>query len=354
MRNGNGDIYARRVNAAGTAQWTSDGVAITSAGSMGNPTIVSDGVGGAIVGWLITYDSGFDFFAQHVNGSGAPQWADGGIPLTFPANDRNYLEMVADGAGGAVVAWSDSRNGLPDIFASIINGNTPAGTNVVVSPVDPTTGGTPVTVTFDDVGSGSTTLVTSPVGPALPGTFSLGDGTYYQLSTTALLNGSATVCISYNESALTVPESAVRLVHYDATLLHWVDITTSLDMVLNRVCGVTTSLSPFVIGAGTVAGVDDAATPARLALHQNLPNPFGPSTMIAFDVPKGGADVRITIYDVAGKQVRSLVARPFAAGVHRASWDGRDDHGQAAAAGVYFCRMDAGALRQTRRMVLLR
>ena len=94
--------------------------------------------------------------------------------------------------------------------------------------------------------------------------------------------------------------------------------------------------------------------PERVALHPNSPNPFNPSTMIAYDVPSGGADVQLAVYDVQGRLVRRLVDAPKAAGTHRVSWDGRDSHGTAVATGVYFYRMRAAGEVLTRKMLLLK
>jgi endonuclease I len=87
-------------------------------------------------------------------------------------------------------------------------------------------------------------------------------------------------------------------------------------------------------------------------LHQNVPNPFRPTTTIRFDLPARAA-VTLRIYDVAGRLVRSLVVgSPMDAGRHEAVWNGRSESGRAVGAGLYFCRLEAGSLSQTRRMVL--
>jgi hypothetical protein len=124
--------------------------------------------------------------------------------------------------------------------------------------------------------------------------------------------------------------------------------------VNNTVCGHVTSLSPFVIGASTTTGAGDAPLPDSFALHANVPNPFNPQTAIAYDIPAGGADVNITIYDVAGRRVRELVSQHRPAGVFSVQWNGDDDHGQRVASGVYFYRMRAGEFIDTKKMVLLK
>jgi hypothetical protein len=95
------------------------------------------------------------------------------------------------------------------------------------------------------------------------------------------------------------------------------------------------------------------ALPARFALHQNLPNPFNPSTRISFEL---GAPCRATlaVYDVSGKLVRTLLDETLAPGVHSIEWDGRAERGKAASSGMYFYKLRAGSFTETRKMVLLR
>jgi hypothetical protein len=93
--------------------------------------------------------------------------------------------------------------------------------------------------------------------------------------------------------------------------------------------------------------------PTRFALHVPSPNPASPGTVVSFDVPNPGAEVSLRVYDVNGRLVRSLVEGHKTAGYHSAAWDLRNDGGRAVAPGVYFCRMEAGSFRDTKKVVLL-
>jgi hypothetical protein len=101
---------------------------------------------------------------------------------------------------------------------------------------------------------------------------------------------------------------------------------------------------------GTAGG---GASPLRFALHPNRPNPFRGRTTLHYDLPAAGP-VRLAIYDVAGRLVTTLRDGPAPAGEHRNSWDGRDDRGAPAAAGVYFARVTAGPGDRILKIVLLR
>jgi len=100
--------------------------------------------------------------------------------------------------------------------------------------------------------------------------------------------------------------------------------------------------------------VETPRTPDAFALYPNVPNPFNPATTVRYDVPATGGHVTITIYDVNGRLVRTLVNEVQAPGEKSVTWNGRDDNGTSAASGVYFYKMRAPGYVMTRKMVLLR
>jgi parallel beta-helix repeat protein len=99
-------------------------------------------------------------------------------------------------------------------------------------------------------------------------------------------------------------------------------------------------------------GVDDAV-PTRYALGRNLPNPFNPSTRIAYDVPAPGGRVELCIYNAAGALVRRVVDEVAEPGRHTALWDGTSELGRHVSSGVYFYRLTARGFTAQRKMVLL-
>ncbi|NKB72827.1 MAG: T9SS type A sorting domain-containing protein [Candidatus Latescibacteria bacterium] len=103
-------------------------------------------------------------------------------------------------------------------------------------------------------------------------------------------------------------------------------------------------------GAAKVAGEEGLQD---FALLPNQPNPFNPSTQISYHLPQAGA-VRLLVYNIMGQTVRVLEQSHRAAGTHRVSWDGRNDHGQSVAVGVYLYQLTSGAFQQTRHMLLLK
>ncbi|HTM01235.1 MAG TPA: FlgD immunoglobulin-like domain containing protein [Candidatus Omnitrophota bacterium] len=95
------------------------------------------------------------------------------------------------------------------------------------------------------------------------------------------------------------------------------------------------------------------APPARTQLFQNAPNPFNPATTIRFSVGQRGP-VRIDIFDVGGRHVRTLVEKSYEPGVYTARWDGVDDAGRPLASGAYFYRMTAPGASDAKKLILLR
>ena len=90
-----------------------------------------------------------------------------------------------------------------------------------------------------------------------------------------------------------------------------------------------------------------------LRLSPNHPNPFNPSTTIAYEVPAAGP-VRLQVFDLRGRLVRTLVDEAMDAGRHDAQWDGRDAEGRELPSAVYLSRLQAGAHVEMGRMTLVR
>jgi hypothetical protein len=104
---------------------------------------------------------------------------------------------------------------------------------------------------------------------------------------------------------------------------------------------------------------EEEGRPPVFQLFQNYPNPFNSSTVIWYHLPDVGyqpAEVEITIYNLLGKLVKTLVKRRQYPGEHRVRWDGKDDYRKEVASGIYFYRLKVSGLElvKPRKMVLLR
>jgi hypothetical protein len=154
----------------------------------------------------------------------------------------------------------------------------------------------------------------------------------------------------YRDATPTFTPRATNLAHL-TRVTRWLDATgqggyyqiTAADSSGNE----SDPLPPAIIGTPELA-------PRTFALHQNVPNPFNPSTLIRYDVAAPGGRVTIAIYDVRGALVRTLVDRNEAPGSKTEPWDGKDHRGREVTSGVYFYRMQTEGFSETRKMVLMR
>ena len=103
----------------------------------------------------------------------------------------------------------------------------------------------------------------------------------------------------------------------------------------------------------TAVTEDTSGLPSGFELGENYPNPFNPETVIPYSLP-ARTHVELTIYDVRGAKVRTLVDQALPGGRHATRWDGRDDVGQQVASGIYLYRLAITGAERTGRMALIR
>lgn len=137
---GRNDIYAARLNGAGQHLWDPAGVPVATGynslpsrvsprGGPNKLNMISDGQGGAILGWLdlrnreTSVHSKWDLYAQRLNAAGEPVWGSAGTPVVAAEGKQDAPTLVADGDGGALVAWQDDRSGNFDIFIQHLKAN---------------------------------------------------------------------------------------------------------------------------------------------------------------------------------------------------------------------------------------
>jgi hypothetical protein len=98
---------------------------------------------------------------------------------------------------------------------------------------------------------------------------------------------------------------------------------------------------------------EGSITPKDFELYQSYPNPFNNQTIIKYDLLKP-CQVSLTIYNILGQKVKTLVEGYQVAGSKVVNWDGRDEKSKDLASGIYFYQLKAGEVTQTKRMVLLK
>lgn len=124
------DIYAQRISSGGIVQWTANGVPVCVTPEIQDvPQVITSTGGGAIIVWQDLRGAGpaYDVYAQRLSGTGAPQWAGNGALVCGATGSQSGPMLASDGIGGAIITWTDGRSGvgLEDIYGQrVSNGGT--------------------------------------------------------------------------------------------------------------------------------------------------------------------------------------------------------------------------------------
>lgn len=381
-RGGEKDVYAQRIGAAGAFEWDANSVPVCSAGGdQVNPVIATDGAGGACVAWMDFRAGDWDVYAQRVSSGGTRMWTSTGVPVSEGSPDQGHPVIVADGQGGAVIAWEgvDLAGGTSDN----VYGQRLGSSGERLWPHDGPMDGTPV--------------CEEPLCQLLPRVVPDGAGgaifawmdfrsDNWDIYAQRVRGSGGIVATLLRSSSIECSDGAITI----AWTLSTVDEGVEFRVLRARADGDALREEAFgEVSSPTIAreglafrfvdeGVEPGATyryrvdvvlgaerrelfttepvrvpPLTLALFQNHPNPFNPSTTIAFRLPERG-NVRLAVYDASGALVRRLLDGVLEQGKHSATWDGRDGAGRPAGSGVYLCRLEAGTGALTRKMILLK
>jgi hypothetical protein len=105
--------------------------------------------------------------------------------------------------------------------------------------------------------------------------------------------------------------------------------------------------------SSSVTAVEEETIPTEFALEQNYPNPFNPTTRITYSLPKSSF-ITLKIYDMLGREVRTLVNQNMSAGYQTVEWNGEDNFGSKVASGAFIYRITAGGFVSTKKMLLIK
>ncbi len=340
-RTGDNNIYAQRIDASGAVIWTTNGVPVcTAKNSQGPCEIISDRYGGAIITWqdarIIKPDYDANIYAQRIDGSGVALWTTDGVPLCMENENQNTPQITTDGAGGAIVVWSDRRNGNYDIYVQHIDAS---------GAVDWTVDGVPLCTADNyqlnfriapDGAGGAIVAWQDDRNISIDIYFQHIDASgscLYAIDGTPLCTASET----QQSPEITFDMSGGAIVTWEDH--RGVEYGES-DIYAQRT-------SYVITGAGT------PETPHAAYLEQNFPNPFNPSTTIRFGLDQAGP-VSLKIYDPSGRLVATIIDKTMLEGNYSETWDGKDSAGYPAPSGVYFYRLRTDSATRTRKMILLR
>jgi hypothetical protein len=375
----NPKIFVQRIDANGIPAWASGGIQVCTAESdQWTPRIASVGAGGAIVGWSDLRGSLWDLYAQRISPSGAVLWNAEGIPVCAAPGSQYEMEMISDGAGGAIFAWGDPRDNPEPL--------SPEKISIYAQRIDGS--GLPLWIPDGMLLCGASNyreepdLVSNGQGGAIvawmDGRAVSNNDIYAQAIDIAGNTIVATLLRNYSAAfAGTVIEIAWELSQLDDGAEFKVsrgleEAGPFEEIASPRIsrAGLSYSCLDGAFEAGETywyrvalrVGADEVelfktgpiATPAMpLTLYQNAPNPFNPSTTITAFLPER-CFVDLAIYDATGRLVKRLGEGHREKGAWTVTWNGRNSDESPASSGIYFCRLDAGSFSRTIKMVLLR
>lgn len=385
-----GDLYAQRVSAAGAPAWGLNGVVVCdAAGAQATPSICGTGSAGTLVLWRDQRVSGSgDLYVQRLSSAGARLWSPGGVLVCGAPGGQYDASIVPDGAGGGIAVWSDERDAIPaDIYAQrigatggmlwIADGVRVCGAaSFQLFPVTAADGAGGVLVAWEDSRSDTTVEVyaqrVGADGAALwtaDGVRLGGTGGYESVPSICADGGGGAIVAwqdqreqSDDVCAQRVSGSGVRL---------WSDgiaVTTAPDAQFGPVVvcdgdggalfawydarngdwDVYAQHADAWGGMGGVADVGAPRFPAGLSLSPPVPHPARGSTLLRFTLPEA-ARAELSVYDAAGRRVRALLDAPLPAGTHTYMLD----VARTLRPGMYFVRLRALGRDAATRLVAL-
>ena len=282
--------------------------------------------------------------ASYVNGTLGRGISNGGTPpITrgFEVGDANgyrKLTVRTQDVGGSTGHY---------IYVRAISGNANTGTSAFTGGIDKVS-----SVRYYEVGFFPTAITPMPLDIFIP-TYEADDGVAsgnqdlrvaYSTDDRATWNGMGQ---AVNDTTF-VPDNAIR--PDSLVTASWINLTSStkVHVALARATGTTTNSLDF-----TTSVEQKGVTPIIWSLDQNYPNPFNPETEIRFSTLKAG-HVAVSVYNILGQRIASLVSTAMEPGTHRTRWNGRDDAGRVMPSGVYIYKLEGPGFVQARRMVLMK
>jgi hypothetical protein len=445
------DIYAQRIDSEGQKLWGEGGIVVCTAPDyQGWLDITEDGQGGAIMAWedSRTPGNGADIYAQRVDQFGNVLWRENGFPACSLETNQFYPHLISDGDGGAIIGWEDGRD-WAKIYLQKVDaaGNRWWPQNGVPNCVDCITGfldddfamvpdleGGVILVWADytdnrlqaDLYAGRLNWRGDPVwdqrGVAVfPGAIKSRDPQIAPDSLSGVIIAGTvagdSVCVQklYNQGErcwgenglpVSVPGGSVKSLNLISSGQYAVTFSRALarssygakfdttgailwdssgvrfagpdqgsdsyNAAGDGVGGLVITWDSFYdgyayvqriypngkVGGDTTTVVEDYAEippPTRFELLQNFPNPFNSLTTVEYRVPAGFDDiVRIYIFNSFGQEVRSFVELAPRNGCGKVIWEGKNNRGKEVSSGVYFYSIDNSSNVGAKRMTYLK
>jgi hypothetical protein len=178
----------------------------------------------------------------------------------------------------------------------------------------------------------------------------------YHFTAELIINGQLTTeydtTLTANEMKIDY-QSVFDEIYAAQAMLAGIDWDVSVSDGVEEVMAENGPLTVGINASDAVLSINEELLPEKFALHQNYPNPFNPITTLRYDLPENSL-VNIIIYDLLGRQVKSLINQSQDAGFKSVIWNATNNHGKPVSAGVYLYRIQAGSFSKVQKMVLLK
>ncbi len=371
------NLVVQRIDSTGKRIWGDSGVHLSNDGFVNYLHSASDGKGGIIVSWIVNDDSAI--YAQRFRHDGSIAWSLDRIRLSTVKTERSINVMIDFPGSGAVICWTTGTNvevraQRVDSLGILLWGNN--GIHVGF-------GGLYTGMIVSENKGG----VIIPVASALQGLklFRLKSNgiqiwtggilvtSFYIDQFDMISDNNSGVIVAYNASynissyldmyaqrldssgVVRWKQDGVAITNYNGepkfrpravsdgkggVITAWLDNRPNFGVYAGRVDSAGKVVTGILQGG-------DFVIPDNLILYQNYPNPFNPETIIKYQLP-GNSNVKLTIYDVLGKEIKLLISEREEPGEHSISFNAKDFP-----SGIYFYRITAGLQTITKKMVFI-
>jgi len=381
-------IYAQRLNANGELIWPGFGVEVDPGGELRSITTEEDGLGGVIFssltsgiqridstgnlvwinedvwsyrimhdgnGGAISYyidkdhpDSLFTYtlYVTGIDSNGEVKWVTTDYLFGLEeSEDFSVSELISDDLGGAIMSWRDFRNGNSDIFAQRVDSS---GSLVWQS------GG--VCICCENSGQGIPTLIKDNSNGAY---IFWNDTRYVDNNIYSIysqrIDKSGEILWNKIGNPVSVREEGYQTYPVAITaenggfIVTWSDGQNPWDIYAQRVD------SSGILGNPTTVKEINNASPLTFSLRQNYPNPFNATTTIHYQLSNiRPQNTILKIYNLFGKEVRTLVTQKQVLGSYQVIWNGQNNQGGDVASGIYLYQLTSGSFKQTKKLTVIK
>ncbi len=341
------NLFAQRINAAGTKRWATAGIAIANlTTSSAAPTAQPDKKGGVFIIWTDsrgTYLYNRKFYGQHLNASGVNQWITNGKRLTSEIQDLSeYANFIVDGSNGLIFGYSIYISSHDNhIMTQRVSNNGTVLWDTLGVPICSRKWARSMPEMINDANGGA--IMTWHCNRTSE-TADYPDYYLYDIYAQRV-DTSGNILWTTNGvpvSTATNGQSFPNILPIDGggAILTWRDHRggANLDIYAQR-----------LNANGTITDVKTSASmPDKFELYQNYPNPFNPVTNFQFSIVNCQLTI-LKVFDMLSREVATLVNEVKQPGVYKVNWNAGGFP-----SGVYFYRLQTDTFTETKKLLLLK